>query len=167
MKVEFKGGLQLEAALKALGDPKAARRTGARALKLAAAPIVASAEERAPHLSGVLEISIGQQPQRRKRQGNGDVVGVIIGIDGSKKPTVEHPREGNGKRKGPVKDLGVYAYAAFQELGTEKMAANPFLGPAWEAEKDATIQRIGTELWSEISKTAARQARQRAKAGAK
>jgi HK97 gp10 family phage protein len=53
----------------------------------------------------------------------------------------------------------------FQEFGTVKMPASPFMRPAWESNKDKALKMVGDELWVEIRKATERAARKRAKAG--
>jgi HK97 gp10 family phage protein len=53
----------------------------------------------------------------------------------------------------------------FQEFGTVKMPASPFMRPAWESNKDKALKIVGDELWVEIRKATERAARKRAKAG--
>lgn len=86
MKVSFKGGLEIEAALKALGDKGAIKRTAERALKRAAEPIRDKAKELAPKDERHLEesISIGRAIQAFQRTSSGDVVRTFVGIDESK-----------------------------------------------------------------------------------
>lgn len=52
----------------------------------------------------------------------------------------------------------------FQEFGTFKMGAQPFMRPAWDATKDQALSIIGKELWVEIKKAADRAAKKRGKA---
>ncbi len=64
-------------------------------------------------------------------------------------------------RNGSVGQKGVKAYgrmdayyAKFVEFGTSKMAAKPFLRPAFEARKEDAITAIGLKLDEYIQKTA-------------
>lgn len=52
----------------------------------------------------------------------------------------------------------------FQEFGTYKMPASPFMRPAWDANKSKAESIIATELWVEIRKATDRAARKAAKA---
>ena len=52
-------------------------------------------------------------------------------------------------------------YWRFVEFGTVKMAAQPFLRPAFEAEKEAAVDAIGAELDKRIQQEAADLARGR------
>lgn len=153
MKVEFRGGRELEAALAELGDKGAARRAAKRALKLAAQPIRDAWVAGVDVESGDLKrsIKIGERAQTRAtrsfRKGAGqDVVATYIGID----PT-----------EGEPEDLAIYSF--IEEFGNEGQAANPAGRNAWESQKMVAFDRLAADLWSEIKKTAERQARKRAK----
>lgn len=61
---------------------------------------------------------------------------------------------------------GALAQAIQSEFGNYKQDAEPFAGPAWEAEALATLDRIGTLLWIEVEKAIIRQDRRAARAGA-
>ena len=50
-----------------------------------------------------------------------------------------------------------------QEFGNERHAAQPFMRPAWDAEKMPTLERISNSLWLRIEQAAARVARKAAK----
>lgn len=179
MKVKFSGGLQLEAALRDLGDKAAAKRASERALKRAAEPIRERAVQLAPDdpASGVGKylresIKVGQkQPGgkasrlfRRSERGK-DTAEVWVGIDGNVLPAQAPKTSRRRKRKGGgASGGGVAAYSMFIEFGTSSMPAQPYMAPAWEEKKQEALDRIAADLWDEISKTAARQARKRAKA---
>lgn len=148
MIVKFSGGLELERALKELGDKGAARRTADRALKRAAEPIRDRWEELVPVDQGDLKksIKIGKAIKAFQGRANkGDVVTTFVGVDESQ-------------------DARLHIYAEVQEFGNESNPAQPAGRPAWEEKKQEAFDRLSTDLWDEISKTAARQARKRAKA---
>lgn len=48
-----------------------------------------------------------------------------------------------------------------QEFGNERHPAQPFLRPAWDAEKTPTLNRIANSLWFHIEKAARRLARKK------
>ena len=50
-----------------------------------------------------------------------------------------------------------------QEFGNERHGAQPFMRPAWDAEKMPTLDRISNSLWLRIEQAAARLARKAAK----
>lgn len=146
MKVEFKGGKELEAALKELGDKGAARRTAERALKLAAQPIRDEWEANVPVDQGDLKraVKIGRAIKAFQRTSRGDVVKTFVGIDESE-------------------DARLHIYAEVQEFGSGNVEAQPAGRPAWESQKMNALDRLAADLWAEISKTAERAARKRAK----
>lgn len=152
MKFEFTGGKALEAKLRALGDPKAARRIGLFALRKAAEPIRDSAKSRVPVDQGNLRESIKIGTAKRGRGLDGDVARVIIAIDRNVQLPTEKGKEGGGSYRDP----GVAGVAVIQEFGTLKMAANPFLRPAWDSHKAATPQRIADEMKPALDRAAKR-----------
>jgi len=154
MKVEFKGGRQLEAALKNL-DITQARKKGIarRALDKAAVPIRDKWARTVDRDEGDLKrsVKIGNRAQtratRRFKRGSGrDVVERYIGIDATE--------DSDGR-------LAVYAY--IEEFGDENRPANPAGRVAWETKKMEAFDMIGDHLWSEIEKTAKSEARKAAK----
>ncbi len=48
-----------------------------------------------------------------------------------------------------------------QEFGNERHGAQPFMRPAWDAEKTPTLNRIANSLWFHIEKAARRLARRK------
>lgn len=148
MSVKFSGGRELEAAFRALGDKGAARRAANRGLQRAAEPIRDRWEELVPVDQGDLKksIKIGKAIKGFQAPANrGDVVTTFVGVDESQ-------------------DARLHIYAEVQEFGNESNPAQPAGRPAWEQEKMTAFDRLKEDLWDEISKTAARQARKRAKA---
>lgn len=53
--------------------------------------------------------------------------------------------------------------AITEEFGKYNQAPAPFMRPAFDAEAEPTIRRVGDGLWPEIEKTAARRARKLAR----
>ena len=178
MKVEFKGGKDLEAALRELGNKALAKRVVERALRLAAEPIRNEAVNLAPDdtatgdpISLKSAIKIGKKATtrglrnfRRSEQGK-DTAEVWIGID----PSVRPPRDSKSKRnKRGTRFLqsggGVAAYSMFMEFGTGTHQAQPYMRPAWEGKKMEAFNRLADDLRSEIDKAAARAARKAARA---
>ena len=49
-----------------------------------------------------------------------------------------------------------------QEFGTVKDPRQPYLRPAWDAERIGVLEGIKEDLWAEIEKAAARRARRAA-----
>lgn len=50
-----------------------------------------------------------------------------------------------------------------QEFGNSRHPPQPFLRPAWDSKKGATLEYIANALWGEIAKTAARVAKRSAR----
>jgi HK97 gp10 family phage protein len=67
---------------------------------------------------------------------------------------------GVGKRGAPPQGI-------WQEFGTVNHPPQPFMRPAWDGGKDALLEGIADDLWAEISKAAARQAKKAARLAAK
>lgn len=55
----------------------------------------------------------------------------------------------------------------FQEFGTQKHGPQSFMRPVWDGGKDALLDGIKDDLWAEIDKAAARNARKAARLAAK
>lgn len=163
MKVSIKGGKEVEATLRELGNKITARNVGRRALESAAAPIRDMAELLAPDdpktgAGKFLKESIKIAPGKRR----GDTIRVLVGIDASVDPAVEKPRQGGGTYRDP----GVAGVSAIQEFGAPaaNVPAQPFMRPAFEVNKAATPQRIADGVRIEVEKAEQRAARKRAKA---
>ena len=62
---------------------------------------------------------------------------------------------------------GRHPQAHLQEFGTQHHGPQPFARPAWDEGKAALLDGIADDLWSEISKAAARQAKKAAKLAAR
>jgi HK97 gp10 family phage protein len=62
---------------------------------------------------------------------------------------------------------GRHPQAHLQEFGTQHHGPQPFVRPAWDAGKDELLEGIADDLWTEIEKAAARQARKAARLAAK
>jgi hypothetical protein len=162
MKVGFKGGKELDAALREL-EKGAARRTAERALKSAAEPIrddwVGGVDVQSSDMKR--SIKIGKRAQtratRRFRRGAGqDVVTQYIGIDASVNPRLA----AGGGDAGTKRWTG---YAFIEEFGDAGQPANPAGRRAWESQKMTAFNRLADDLRAEIMKTAERAARKAAK----
>lgn len=172
MTFKLDGLKELEAALTELKTRATARRTADRALRKAAEPIRDKARELAPDdlETGVnnylkASIKIGRAGTQERQRGNsGNLVTTYIGIDGSTlPPKVAKTKTGKGG-KAILAGGGVAAYSIFVEMGTNSRPAQPYMRPAWEQTKDAALARLADDLRTEITKTAERAARKRAKA---
>lgn len=160
--IKVEGLAELEKALFQLGSTATARRVGQRALLKAAEPMVAEIRQLAPRDEMNLAESVMAQPSNRNRRD--DTAEVVIGIAGWIKPAVTLPRQKQSRSGRTVRiALGVAGYGPMQEFGTEKMQANPFFRPGFDATVEVVIRRLGTTLGPEIEKSAARLSAKRAK----
>lgn len=97
-----------------------------QAVKAGAEPIRADASQRAPRRTGKLAGSIIVEPDEK----------------GKTQASV---------KIGPEKDA---FYGLFHEFGTSKMAANPFLRPAMDEQKDAAVAAVRRELQKALARVA-------------
>ena len=149
--VQVLGFKELDAALAQL--PESLRRQVVlRALRKAAQPMVRDARAKARR---------GKDPRKRgsmKQRKSGESEAIGHGADSiaaratkSDSPTEAAVAVGPDAR---------HWYMKFLEFGSAHQAADRFLTPAFETNKEAAIQAIGQELWKEIAATAKRLARQ-------
>lgn len=147
MKVEFKGGKDLERALSELASKATRKNVARRALRKAAEPIQREWERLVPEDEGDLKrsVKIGKAVKGIHRKANrGDAVTEFVGIDESE-------------------DRRLHIYAEVIEFGNESHPAQPAGRPAWESKKFEALDRLGDDLGDEIDKAAARAARKAAK----
>lgn len=142
MKVKIEGLRELEAALAEL--PKATGKNVLRRVLIKAAqPIEADAAAAAPELTGRLrrDVSTGTRLNRRqaamaRRLGKSEVE-VHVGVNDP---------------------AGVQ-----NEFGNAHQRPQPFLRPAWDANRQGALETISSHLGAEIAKSAARLARRAAR----
>jgi HK97 gp10 family phage protein len=119
----------------------------ARSLKQAGEPVRAAAESLAPVATGTLQESIGTGTKLSRRQKSRfrkqSAVEVYIGVTNS------------------------LPQGHLQEFGTVDHGPQPFMRPAWDANKTRVLDSIKELTWAEIAKTAERVAKRKAKAAAK
>lgn len=130
-----------------------------RALTKAINPVVVEAKANAPVgndvLSGLLRDSIGVKVTNKK----GTLRAVAGPMRGNK---VRVGTRKKGKKRGEPIYKNPTRYAHFQEFGTVKQAAKPFLRPAWQ--KVGGLKALDTytkELSDGLDKETAKLARQR------
>lgn len=123
------------------------RRTAIRAL----APVVAAARQRVPVHEGDLKESLKVSTRLSKRQQRINARAVAEG------------RSSVQLFAGPA----ALPHAHLVEFGTAHMAPQPFMRPAWDAERDRVLELIRTEMGDEITKAAGRLARKTARLAAK
>ena len=155
--ISLQGFRELETQLDNLS--KAAGKSALRrSLIKAAEPTAQLASSMAPRLTGGLQQS------------------VIVGAKLNNRQTKLHRRAFRDERSsielfvGPSYLLGASGrHGHLVEFGTVKMAAQPFMRPAWDQDKYQMLDRLKENLWQEISRAIARAerraARQAARAG--
>jgi HK97 gp10 family phage protein/SPP1 family predicted phage head-tail adaptor len=137
-KIVWTGIKSLDKAFSQL-EMKAAGKATRQALRKGAKVIATDAKRRAPVDTGKLRDSIKVRAQRRSR--------IAIGVN-----AVTRDADFQGKR---------LFYALFVEYGTRRgQRPQPFMRPAFDANKDSVRQQILTDLWANI-KTIARKNRKR------
>ena len=119
-KIELEGMQELLDNLQQLGQK--ASRIENQALTKAAEPILADAVQNAPEKTG--RGKRGLTISRPRKQGEGRY--VLVGLD-----------------RGDISEI---FYMKFHEFGTSKMKARPFLGPAYEKNKNKAVEIIRNEL---------------------
>jgi HK97 gp10 family phage protein len=124
---------------RALGDlPKAtARNVLGRVLDTVAKPIADEAQQKAPRLTGALQISIGVGRRLTRRQQS------------------LHRKQSRGDGKAFAERFvgaGGSPQAVTQEFGTFKEPPQSYMRPAFDKHRGQIIPQIGNELWKEISK---------------
>lgn len=142
-KVEWLVGS--DKALAEIGKKSTQKNILVRTLKKAAKPIDDEASALAPVDTGKLEISVITGTKLTRRQRSSAYKAGTLGV--------AEVHVGTALSRG-----------MFQEFGTYKMRAHPFMRPAWDNNKVKAEQIIATELWVEIKKAADRAARKAAKA---
>lgn len=151
-KIKLEGFAELEAAL--TNDlPKATakntlRRTAINAMK----PIEERAKQLVPVDDGQLRDSIQTRPVRAKRQRGSVRYAASEGVE-----VHTGPRASKGQPLG--------GNAAWQEFGTVKQAAQPYMRPSADFEAEAVIEIVREELTEQIDKARKRIARKLARMG--
>jgi HK97 gp10 family phage protein len=131
ISVEWHGTRELDRTLRTLPRALTVRVIRAAA-KDALVPVERRAWELAPKLTGFLadRIKIVTVPRRR---GGGSGT-VTVGV-------------------GPMQDA---FYGMFHEFGTVKMAARPWLRPAWDTNVNAVFKIFGQRIWARLARAARR-----------
>ena len=132
ISVRIEGADALAAAFEDL-ERRVARETMRKALEEAAEVVRAEASRLAPRRTGRLAENIVTAWEGGRAQA------ALIG-----------PRA--GKRSDPKSAF----YGLFQELGTSRHPAQPFLRPAFEAKREEAVERAADVLRDEVEKTRAR-----------
>lgn len=133
---------------KALGElPKStAKRVLQKVLKDAGEPLAQTARAKAPRDRGYL------------------IESVDVGTKLTRRQASLHKSKSKDDRAYAETFVGTKDPAGVQtEFGNEHQAAEPWLRPAWDAKKDATLEQISNALWGEIERAAQRVARKSAR----
>ncbi|MDP2358016.1 MAG: HK97 gp10 family phage protein [Beijerinckiaceae bacterium] len=177
MGLGISGFKELDAALGEL--PKAtARNALRRVLVMAGQPIAESARQMAPDdpktFAGDLRRSITVSASLKNKVGSSEYAAVMRGggTKGEARAALIDARRAasggsfavvyvgpSGKRWGSMGHL--------PEFGTSKMAAQPYLRPAFDARSSEALNIIRTQLKDQIEKAAARYAKRQARKAAK
>ncbi len=122
LQIKIDGAKELEKKLLSF-EPKLARRIVRQTLRAAAKPILAAAKANVPVLTGALKESLKLRVMKKAKHRYGILVATA---------------------KGWFK--GDTYYGAFVEFGTSKMAAKPFIRPAFDSEKENAERIIIDDL---------------------
>lgn len=141
--LKLTGFKELADAMRELG-PRVAKNTLRRAVSAAATEVRNEARNRAPVDTGEMRRDI---MVKRERDTKGEMsakysVFVLTG----KKSRIKGMRRNVDRNS---------FYWRFMEFGTSKMAAKPFMRPAYEAKKEDAVRIIGEKLDEGIQKAAA------------
>ncbi len=174
--VKVSGLKELDAALGEL--PRSLQRgVLTRTLRKAGQPIADAAEAMAPRDTGELAGSITVSPKIKNTVGQSEFAAAMKAGLG-KAAAVSALRGARRAAKGEAPTAVMYVGPAkaktkkdaikriVQEFGSSKQAPQPYMRPAWDSQKDAALEIIKNELGTEITKTAARLAKRKAKAAA-
>ncbi|OLP56668.1 hypothetical protein BJF92_11305 [Rhizobium rhizosphaerae] len=87
-----------------------------------------------------------------------------VGTKLTRRQAALHKKETKDDRAFAEVFVGTSDPAGMQdEFGNEHQASQPWLRPAWDSTKQATLERIANSLWGEIEKAAGRLARRAAR----
>lgn len=150
--MQTQGFAELESALRELGRAVTQKASLRRAMRKAAQPLAALAQAKAPRgETQTLAPSIG------------------VGTRLSKRQAKLHRRMFRDDRAAVEMFVGAGPFAAAwnQEFGNINHRAQPYLRPAWDQDKHALLDRLGTEIRADIDRTLARARRRAARAAAR
>lgn len=174
--VKFEGGRELDRALSEL--PRSLQRgVLTRTLRKAGEPIRAAAAGFAAKDTGELAASISVSPKISNSVGKSEFAAAMkagLGKGAAVKALRDARRSAGGEASTAIMFVGPAQAKTKKdaikrianEFGTSRMAAQPYMRPAWDSQKDAALGIIRTEMWEEIEKTAKRYAKRMAKKAA-
>jgi HK97 gp10 family phage protein len=169
--VKVDGLRDLQAALAEL--PKATQTAVLkRTLLKAAEPIVTKAKELAPVRTGALRKSIRAVAQSKGGQAGKAAFHATMKAGGTRKEAAAAARAANRANPSSADVVVLIGparlpYAHMVEFGTSEMGPQPYMRPAWDANRERVLESIKADLANEITKTVARRARRAAKRAAK
>lgn len=145
-KFKIEGLKELDDVLKNDFTKATSRNILRRALIKAGTPIAEDARTRAPRLTGQLQTTFGAGPKLSRYQ-----------------KSITKPESDVEIYVGP----GSLAQAVTQEFGTASHPAQPFMRPAWDANRGSVLKTFKEDVETEIDKAAQRAARKAARIAAK
>lgn len=104
--------------------------------------VLDAAKAGAPRDSGLLRRSLGRRVKVYRNSG------VVVGIVGPRTGF----KEAVATKRGRTVTRNATKYAHLVELGTRRMAARPFLGPAWGSSARAAAAAIAERIALEVAK---------------
>lgn len=173
-KIKFKieGLKELDEALSEMSKATA-RNTLKRALMKAGQPMATEAARLAPYRTHFLEGHIVVSAKIKNEVGNAEYSAAMRAGLG-KAAAVSAMRDARRAASASASSAEVYVgpttkafYGMFQEFGTARHAAKPFLRPAMDAKAEVFFGSMRQSLADEIEKVRARQARKAARLAAK
>jgi HK97 gp10 family phage protein len=160
-RVRVDGLRELEKALLELA-PSVGKGVMRRTLLKAGAPIQEQAQQLAPERDPDAPVITYKRNGKEVIRRPGTMKALVqMGTRLTKRQAATAKREGKSS-------VEVYVgtrdrMARLQEFGTSDTPAQPFMRPAWDANKDGAVEIIRTEMGGEIQKAAARAARKTAR----
>lgn len=143
------------AALKALPD-SITKNAAPFAMRKGANVIAKEAKARAPNRTGNLQKRIAVR--KRKRRGPGIALAYSVGVLGGASATYGNTK--TNRRKGLVgkkyETGGTAFYWRFLEFGTEKLAAKPFLRPAFDSKAEEAVKAISDGFRTGLARAVAK-----------
>lgn len=166
ISVSVSGLSELDRALGNLSKATA-RNVLKRTLAKAAEPIRDEAKRLAPVRpgSGRLRDSIMISTKVKNKVGNAEYSAAMragLGKEAARSALLAARKAGKGTGSfvevyvGPARGAGVIRYAHIVEFGSIHTAMQPYMRPAWDAQKDAALNIIKTELRDQIMAAARR-----------
>ena len=150
--MQLTGFKELASALREL--PQKVSRNALRAAVNAGATVIKKeAGVKAPKDTGALKANMYQKQVREKS--GPETQTFYVGV---RKGVAKYANTAANRRAGKAgkvyKDAGTTFYWRFMEFGTSKMAARPFLRPAFESKKEEAVKAIAEKLDERIKKYA-------------